>query len=83
MRSAIAWSYDLLDAREQQLFRRLAVFAGGGTLEAVEAVCGAGDPGDPTTRGGDILDGTTVQLSGYFNSSAIVSDVDVRIWRDR
>jgi len=30
-----------------------------------------------------ILDGTTVQLSAYFNSSAIVSDVDVRIWRDR
>jgi predicted ATPase/class 3 adenylate cyclase len=39
LRGAIAWSYDLLDAREQALFRRLAVFVGGCTLEAIEAVC--------------------------------------------
>src|SRR5262249_48207708 len=39
LRRAIAWSYDLLDASEQALFRRLAVFVGGCTLEAAEAVC--------------------------------------------
>lgn len=48
LRGAIAWSYDLLDQGEQALFRRLAVFAGGCTLPAVEAVCAvAGEPGDP------------------------------------
>jgi predicted ATPase len=39
LRQAIDWSYDLLSAPEQKLFRRLAVFRGGCTLEAVESVC--------------------------------------------
>jgi predicted ATPase/transcriptional regulator with XRE-family HTH domain len=40
MRSAIAWSHDLLSPEEQSLFRCLAIFAGGCTLEAAEIVCG-------------------------------------------
>jgi predicted ATPase/DNA-binding CsgD family transcriptional regulator/Tfp pilus assembly protein PilF len=39
LRNTLQWSYDLLDAQEQRLFRRLSVFVGGWTLEAVEAVC--------------------------------------------
>ncbi|MDQ2902218.1 MAG: tetratricopeptide repeat protein [Chloroflexota bacterium] len=43
LRNTIEWSYLLLDAQEQQLFERLSIFAGGCTLEAVEAVCAALD----------------------------------------
>jgi tetratricopeptide (TPR) repeat protein len=39
LRRTLAWSHDLLGPREQVLFRRLAVFVGGWTLEAAEAVC--------------------------------------------
>src|SRR5205823_4879414 len=38
LRNTIAWSYDLLTEAEQLMFRRLAVFVGGCTLEAAEAV---------------------------------------------
>ncbi|CAN5120001.1 hypothetical protein BH09ACT13_BH09ACT13_13530 [soil metagenome] len=41
LRSTIAWSHDLLDFREQELFRRLAVFSAGAALEVVETVCDA------------------------------------------
>src|SRR5262249_45935733 len=40
LRALIDWSYDLLSPPEKALLRRLAVFAGGWTLEATEAVCG-------------------------------------------
>ena len=41
LRATIDWSYGLLGPSEQMLFARVSVFAGGFTLEAVEAVCGA------------------------------------------
>jgi predicted ATPase len=52
LRNTVDWSYGLLNASEQTLFRRLSVFAGGCTLEGVEAVCDA--KGD---LGLDVLDG--------------------------
>ena len=39
LRNTIDWSHELLNEAEQKLFRRFAVFIGGGTLEAAEAVC--------------------------------------------
>ncbi len=42
LRDTIGWSFDLLGADEQTLFRHLSVFAGGCTLEAVEEVCSGG-----------------------------------------
>jgi predicted ATPase/class 3 adenylate cyclase/DNA-binding CsgD family transcriptional regulator len=54
LRNTIAWSYQLLDAQEQQLFRRLSVFVGGCTLEAIETVCIALDKSNGAGR---VLDG--------------------------
>jgi predicted ATPase len=41
LRATIEWSYDLLDDSERQLLMRLAVFAGGCTLDAAEQICAA------------------------------------------
>jgi predicted ATPase/class 3 adenylate cyclase len=41
LRATMEWSYDLLTEGEKQLFRRMAVFNGGRTIEALKAVCNA------------------------------------------
>lgn len=51
LRATVEWSHDLLDVNEQTLFRRLAVFRGGWTLDAAEAVCA-----DAPLDAGQILD---------------------------
>ena len=61
LRGAIAWSHDLLDPAQQTLFRRLAVFAGGWTLDAAEAVTGFGsDPPLAVFDGLDALHDTSL-----------------------
>jgi len=52
LRHTIAWSYNLLDVTDQQLFRRLSVFVGSYTLEAVEALYHA-----DADEAGQVLDG--------------------------
>jgi predicted ATPase/DNA-binding CsgD family transcriptional regulator len=52
MQAAIAWSYDLLSPDEQALFRRLAVFRGGFSLAAAQAVVGRFAEGGRFAQGG-------------------------------
>ncbi|MFO1303987.1 MAG: winged helix-turn-helix domain-containing protein [Burkholderiales bacterium] len=54
LRGAIDWSYDMLEAAERLVFQRLAVFAGGFTLDAAEAVTageGIAEPDVPVLLG--------------------------------
>jgi non-specific serine/threonine protein kinase len=55
MRATIAWSENLLTTEERVIFRRLAVFVGGCTLEAAEAVCAAPEGAERLDL--DMLDG--------------------------
>jgi predicted ATPase/DNA-binding SARP family transcriptional activator len=63
LRSVVDWSYDLLFADEQRVFRRLSVFAGGFDLGAAEAVC----------AGGDVTAGDIVDIVGHLVDKSLVS----------
>jgi len=68
LRAAIDWSYDLLNATERAVMRRLSVCVGGWTLEAAEAIAtGEGVTGDSIF---DVLD-------SLLNKSMIVVDYDL------
>jgi predicted ATPase/transcriptional regulator with XRE-family HTH domain len=77
MRNAIAWSYDLLDPREQALFRRLSVFDGGCDFRAIEAICAPVDaedsrlpmPGEPGSHE-DLLAG----IASLVDNSLLVPE---------
>jgi predicted ATPase/DNA-binding winged helix-turn-helix (wHTH) protein len=65
LRAAIDWSYDLLTEPERLVFQRLGVFSGGWTLEAAEAVCGAGgiDPSDVLELNGQLIEKSLVVMN--------------------
>jgi non-specific serine/threonine protein kinase len=69
MRDTIAWSYDLLEPEVQRSFERLAVFVGGWTLEAADAVCGP--DGNAIERLSTLVDASLVRQTE-------VADVSVR-----
>ena len=71
LRSAIDWSYDLLDDGERVLFRRLSVFVGGCTAESAAEVC---DADDHTSEG-------SVQALGLDVSEGIESLLDKSLLR--
>jgi predicted ATPase/DNA-binding CsgD family transcriptional regulator len=73
MRDAIAWSYDLLAPGEQALFRALAVFAGGCTLEAAQTIGGTGDD-SPIF----VLDGLAALVDSSLVRQAAGSDGEPR-----
>jgi predicted ATPase len=64
LRNTLDWSYELLEPAEQQLFRRLSVFAGGCTLEGAEAVCNARQDVDCELQAGifSLIDKSLVRL---------------------
>src|SRR6266516_1358611 len=73
LRTTIAWSYDLLEAGEQQLFRRLSVFVGGFTLEAVQTVCFTMAPDASSSTQVDEEAATLEQLAQLLDKSLVLS----------
>ncbi len=73
LRDTLDWSYDLLRPPEQQLFRCLAVFTGGWTLDAAEAVCGP-----PTTdHGRSPVDGHLPMVDSMLDGLAALVDTNL------
>jgi predicted ATPase/class 3 adenylate cyclase len=70
MRALIDWSYDLLSAKEQKLFRRLAIFAGGWTLETASAVCVDEQTEDDAIESWEVLD----LLSSLVDKSLVIAE---------
>ncbi|MGH2587939.1 MAG: AfsR/SARP family transcriptional regulator [Dehalococcoidia bacterium] len=73
LRATIEWSYRLLDAARQGLFERLAIFAGGWTLEAAEAVCHEVD-----MPPGAVLDGLQSLVDAHLVTRATGTDGEPR-----
>jgi DNA-binding CsgD family transcriptional regulator/tetratricopeptide (TPR) repeat protein len=73
LRKTIQWSYDLLTADEQRLFRHLSIFVNGCTMEAVEAMCRA--LGDGETR---VLDEVTSLVDKNLQQQAAVEEDEPR-----
>ena len=75
LRAALDWSYSTLSPQEQTLLRRLSVFAGGCTLQAVEQVCAAERPHSGAEGSDGIASERIVEeLSSLVNKSLVVAE---------
>jgi DNA-binding CsgD family transcriptional regulator len=72
MRATIAWSYYLLVPQQQHLFRRLAIFVGGSTLQAAAALA-------PHAGASAVLDGVNVLLENHLLSQVAQPDGEPRL----
>ncbi len=70
LRALIDWSYDLLNEAERVLFRRLAVFSGGWTLDGAETICSGSINGRELTDW-EVLD----LLTGLVNKSLVLTEL--------
>jgi predicted ATPase len=68
LRATLDWSYDLLSIAERSLFARLAVFAGGWTLETAEAVCDVGNEAEVFQHVSALVDKSLVQQQAYIQN---------------
>src|SRR5215213_331660 len=66
LRGSIEWSHNLLDEGEKMLFARMAIFSGGRTLEAIEAVCGS--------AGGDLAVDAFEGVSSLLDKSLLTQE---------
>ncbi|MDB5078623.1 MAG: hypothetical protein JWP00_547 [Chloroflexi bacterium] len=79
LRNTINWSYELLTPKQARLFIRLAVFAGGSTLEAVEIICREPDTEDQTSTNFEILEGIQALLDNSMLQQAEGAEGEPRL----
>jgi predicted ATPase len=77
IRDTVGWSHDLLGLREQKLFRRLSVFAGGFSPDAVAGVCGSVDEIGDALEGISALVDQSLVVLGRSRSEARYDTLDV------
>ncbi len=73
LRAVVDWSWDLLDAGERAVLRRLAVFAGGATPDAAVRVCGLDAPDAPHPH--DVID----VIAALIDKSLVMADGDTDV----
>ncbi|HYP42347.1 MAG TPA: tetratricopeptide repeat protein [Chloroflexia bacterium] len=81
LRGAIDWSHDLLSDKEKVLFRRMSVFSGGCTVDAIESVCLF--PGEPNWDPFESLASLLNQSLVYRESANAAEDRYSMLWTIR